>query len=147
MAQAGWFKNTILLNYAPDYFFLTDFPDEEREEELFPEERLTLADEELLLLWEETLADDPELRRDETALEEEREEIEGELEGDLRLIVDLDPEYLELPAPAELEPVFLLVKERRDGEDLEDRLLAEELFVLELDDLLKVEGSEAAELE
>jgi hypothetical protein len=104
--------SSVLLNYAPDYFFLTDFPDEEREEELLPEERLTLPDEELLLLWEETLADDPELRRDETDLEEEREETEGGLADDLRLIVGLDPEYLELRAPAELEPAFLLVKER-----------------------------------
>ena len=137
----------MFLNYAPDYFFLTDFPEEEREEELWPEERLTLADEELLLLEEETLADDPELRRDETDLEEEREETEGGLVCDLRLIVGLDPEPLGLLAPAELEPVFLLNEEGRDGKELEDRLLAEELFVLELDDFLKVEGSEGNELE
>jgi hypothetical protein len=85
--------SSFLLNYAPDYFFLTDLPDEELEEELRPEERLTLADEELLLLGEETLAGDPELRReDETDLEEEREGTEGGLLGDLRLIVGLDPE-------------------------------------------------------
>lgn len=107
-----------MLNYASDYFFLTDLPDEELEEELRPEERLTLADEELLLLEEEILADDPdpELRRDdETDLEEEREEIDGGPVDDLRLIVGLVPEYLELPARAALELAFFLVKERRDG--------------------------------
>jgi len=137
----------VFLNYAPDYFFLTDLPEEELEEELRPEERLTLADEELLLLGEETLADDPELRRDETDLEEEREEIEGGLVYDFRLIVGLDPESLGLLAPVELEPAFLLNEEGRDGKELEDRLLAEELFVLELDGFLKVEGSEGKELE
>ena len=116
MAQAGWFKNTTLLNYASDYFFLTDLPDEELEEELRPEERLTLAEEELLLLEEETLADDTEPRRDdETDLAEEREGTEGGPLDDLRLIVGLAPEYLELPALAELEPASLLDKEGRDG--------------------------------
>ena len=137
----------FFLNYAPDYFFLTDLPEEEREEELRLEERLTLADEELLLLEEETLADDPELRRDETDLEEEREETEGRLTDDFRLIVGFDPELLGLLALADLEPAFLLNEEGRDGKEREDRLLTEELFVLELDDLLKVEGNEGKELE
>lgn len=111
-----WGIKSFFLNYAQAYFFLTDLPEEEREEELRPEERLTLPDEELLpLLEEEILADDPELRRDETDLEEEREETEGRLTDDLRLIVGLDPEYRELPATADLEPAFLLDKEERDG--------------------------------
>jgi hypothetical protein len=66
---------------------------------------------------------------------------------DLRLIVGLDPELLELLVLAELGPAFLLNKEGRDGKELEDRLLTEELFVLELDDFLKVEDSEGKELE
>jgi hypothetical protein len=117
------------------YFFLTLFVEEEREEErdeeLRLEDRLTLEEELLPLRDEDTFDEEAELLRDDTDLELERDEREGDpLDDELRLTADgLDTGAVDLLVFTELAfPLPLLRREEeRDKEELELLFLVDEL--------------------
>ncbi len=122
--------------------------EEEREEELRLEDRLTLEEELPLLRDEETLEEEAELLRDDTDLELERDEREDELRDELRLTADdLDTGAVDLLLFTELAPPLLRREEERDEDELELLFLAEELCIVELIDLPKFEDREEAEAE
>jgi hypothetical protein len=121
------------------YFFLMLFLEEERDEELRLEDRLTLEEELFELREEDIFEEELELLLDDTDLEGEREETEELLE-ELRLTADLGAGDLDFLALVELILVLPpLWREERDGEELEILFLAEGVSDLDLEDFLKEE--------
>jgi len=118
----------------PCYFFLTLFAEEEREEErdeeLRLEDRLTLEEELLPLRDEDILDEEAELLLDDTDLELERDEREDDPLDELLLTADdLDAGAVVLLVFTELAfPLPLLRREEeRDEEELERLFLVDEL--------------------
>jgi hypothetical protein len=130
------------------YFFFMLFLEEERDEELRLEDRLTLEEELFELREEDTLDEEPELLLDDTDLEGEREETEEELLVELRLTADLGAGDFDLLALVELTLLLPpLWREEGDGEELEILFLVEGVSDLDLEDFLKEEEIDGKEPE
>jgi hypothetical protein len=123
------------------------FLEEERDEELRLEDRLTLEEELFELREEDTLDEEPELLLDDTDLEGEREETEELLE-ELRLTADLGAGDFDFLALVELTLLLPpLWREEGDGEEREILFLVEGVSALDLEDFLKEEDVDGKEPE